>query len=476
MRSPHSGKGPSEKGCFPMAHSRKGLSVGDAVAMIVGVVLGAGIFKTPSLVASNAGTVWVFLLLWALGGVISLVGSLCYSELGSTYPHEGGDYHYLYRAYGSGVAFLFAWARITIIQTGSIAMLAFLIGDYASQVLRLGAYSASWYAAAVIVLLTAVNLAGIHEGKRVQRLLMAAYFLGLAILVAAGLSAAPAEPSQATPDSFFPGTAAVGNAMIFVLLTYGGWNEAAYLSAEIRGSPRNLSRALFYSIGAITSVYLLVNLVYLNALGLSGVSGSQAVAADLMRRVAGGAGASFISALIVIASLSTVNAMMITGARSGYALGRDFRTFAFLGRWQEGRETPVNAMLAQGMISLILVFLGTGTRSGFVMMVEYTAPVFWSFFLLAGGSVMVLRIQEPHAVRPFRVPLYPWTPILFCAVCTAMLLSSIAYTGRGALLGMGVLAAGLPFLLLPGLRKGKSKAPSGPIAGTNLFCRKEENS
>lgn len=447
-----------------MTPSPKGLSVTDALAMIVGIVLGAGLFKTPSLVAANSWSEGVFLLLWTLGGVISLVGSLCYAELGSTYPHAGGDY--LYRAYGNVPAFLFAWARMTVIQTGSIAMLAFLIGDYASEVVRLGDYSASYYAASVIVLLTAINLAGIHQGKQLQRLLMAAYFLGLGVLLIAGFSiAAPADVAAAAPAASFPDAAAVGTAMIFVLLTYGGWNEAAYLSAEIRDSRRNLSRALIYSIATITAVYLLANVVFLRGLGLSGVSGSTAVAADLMRRVAGTLGASFISVLIVIASLSTVNGMMITGARTGYALGRDFSRFRFLGRWKKGTETPVNAMLVQGMISLMLVFLGTGTRSGFVMMVEYTAPVFWLFFLLVGISLMVLRIREPHSFRPFRVPLYPWTPILFCTVCVAMFQSSLAYTGKGALLGLSVLMAGLPFLLLRGADPGKNKDAKSRLQG-----------
>ncbi len=454
-----------------MTPSPKGLSVPDAVALIVGIVLGAGIFKAPSLVAASSGTEWVFLLLWAVGGLISLVGSLCYAELGSTYPNAGGDYHYLCRAYGNAPGFLFAWARMTVIQTGSIAMLAFIIGDYASEVVNLGDHSASWYAAAVIFLLTLVNIAGINQGKRLQRVLMAAYFLGLATLLAAGLTmSAPPSPEAAAAPASVPDASGVGNALIFVLLTYGGWNEAAYLSAEIRDSRRNMSRALLCSIGLITAVYLLMNYVFLKGLGLSGVSSSQAVAADLMRRAAGGPGATLISILIVVACLSTVNAMMITGARTSYALGRDFRMFGLLGRWREGTETPVHAMIAQGAISLLLVFLGTGTRSGFVMMVEYTAPVFWFFFLLVGISVMILRIREPLSFRPFRVPFYPWTPMLFSAVCVFMFQSSLAYTGKGALLGLAVLLAGLPFLIVSGfMGPPPSRIEMNRSPGTNPF-------
>jgi APA family basic amino acid/polyamine antiporter len=432
-------------------NSTKALSMPDAVIFIVGVVLGAGIFKTPSLVAASAGTEWAALFLWGLGGVISLAGSLCYAELGSAFPHKGGDYHYLSRAYGNVPAFLFAWARMTVIQTGSIAMLAFLIGDYASEVVRLGEYSASCYAAAIILLLTTVNIAGIHRGKHLQRVLMAAYLLGIAVLLVAGFSMSEnIDPVPSAESALLFEGAPFGKAMVFVLLTYGGWNEAAYLSAEIRDNHRNMSRALIYSVAMITAIYLLVNYVLLRGLGFSGVSGSEAVAADLMRRVAGRHGASFISILIVLASLSTVNAMIVTGARTGYALGRDFRPFAFLSRWQQHKATPTNALLAQGTIALLLVMAGTGSRSGFVMMVEYTAPVFWLFFLLVGISLIVLRTKEPSCSRPFRVPFYPLTPILFCAVCVYMFHSSLVYAGKGAFMGLAVLMAGLPLLLFRG--------------------------
>jgi basic amino acid/polyamine antiporter, APA family len=428
---------------------RKSLSVTDAVLMIVGIVIGAGLFKTPSIVAAQLGSEWMFLVVWALGGVVSLAGSLCYAELGSTYPHSGGDYHYLTRAFGRGPAFLFAWARMSVVQTGSIAMLAFLIGDYASEVFRLGDYSASHYAAAVIAALTYVNIAGIQPGKSLQKALMVANFIGLALLIGAGLALTPpvqdpVPPSQPT----LPGGSSIGGAMIFVLLTYGGWNEAAFLSAEIRDPHRNMARTLIYSIALITAAYLLVNTAFLRGLGFSGVSASGAVAADLMRRFAGENGARFISVLIVLAVLSTINGIVVTGARTSYALGLDFRPFRFLGRWREQTGTPVNALLVQGAVSILLVFLGTGTRSGFVMMVEYTAPVFWLFFLLTGVSILVLRGKEPHTLRPFPVPLYPWTPILFCGVCAYMLHSSLMYTGKGALLGVGVLLAGLPLLFI----------------------------
>lgn len=424
------------------------LSVLDAVAISVGVVIGAGIFKTPALVATFAGGTSTALILWLAGGLVTLVGALCYAELTSTYPHAGGDYHYLLRSYGGSLAFLFVWARMTVIQTGSIAMWAFLIGDYLTEILPLGAYSTSFYAMLTITALTALNIAGIRPGVGFQKVLLAAIIIGLLLVAAAGSSAAPTAPS--TGGGGFPSAAALGSAMIFVLLTYGGWNEAAYLSGEVRDPGRNMFRVLFLSITVITVLYLIVNYAFLRCLGIEGVAGSDVVAADMMRRVFGDKGAAFISLLISIAALSSMNGVIITSARTTYALGRDYSFMKFLGGWNEKSGTPVNALILLGALSLALVVFGTGTRSGFEMMVEYTAPVFWLFFLLVGISLMILRYKDPLRERPFRVPLYPLTPILFCLFCAFMLHSSIAYTGKGALLGVAVLVAGIPLLLFKG--------------------------
>lgn len=431
----------------------KTLSALDAILIIVGVVIGAGIFRTPSIVAANAGSEAAVLFVWLAGGAISLVGALCYAELTTAFPNAGGDYHYLNRAYGQTPAFLFAWARMTVIQTGSLAMLAFLVGDYASGIMNLGQYSVSMYAGATIILLTLINAAGIRQGSWLQNGLTMGILLGLGAVFFVGLNCPPAltYAGLSIPDG-----SGIGKAMIFVLLTYGGWNEAAYLSAEVRGS--NMFRVLVISIGIITAVYVLVNIVFLRGLGIAGMSGSETVAADLMRKGLGEGGSLLLSVIVIFAVLSTMNGTMITGARTNYALGTDFKLFSFLGKWHLRAGTPFNAMLVQGLIAFLLVVLGTSTRSGFEAMVEYTAPVFWFFFLLVGISVIILRIREPSIPRPFRVPFYPVTPVIFCAVCLYMLQSSLAYTGKGALVGMGVLLAGVPLLLI---RNGFGKENSG---------------
>ncbi|HSF48051.1 MAG TPA: amino acid permease [Burkholderiales bacterium] len=429
-----------------VAVPRQTLNIADAVALIIGIVVGAGIFSAPSLVAANAGSAGAIIAAWVVGGLISLTGAMCYAELATTYPHPGGDYHYLKRAFGDTVGFLFAWVRLTVIPTGSIALLAFVFGDYATQVVRLGELSSSIYAAGIVVMLTALNVMGLRQGKWTQNLLTLVEVAGILLIIVAGLMFVAPEVSRAETAPSSGG--AWGLVLVFVMLTYGGWNEAAYISAELRGPRHYIARALFLSIGVITALYVLVNLAYLNVLGVAGMSQSQAVAADLMRSVGGERGAQIISALIAVSALTSANATILMGARTTYAFGRDFPLFSVLGRWNASASTPVNALLAQGTIALLLVYLGTLTRQGFATMVEYTAPVFWTFFLLTGIALFVLRAREPHVQRPFKVPLYPLTPIIFCATSSYLLYSSVMYTGIGALAGLAVLGAGFVVLLV----------------------------
>jgi amino acid transporter len=208
-----------------------------------------------------------------------------------------------------------------------------------------------------------------------------------------------------------------------------------------------MSRSLFLSIGLVTLLYVLVNLAYVKGLGFAAVSKSDAVAADLLARAWGTAGEKLISVLVALATLTSINGSMIVGARSNYALGREWPFLRWLGHWDEASGSPRNAYLVQGAIALALVGLGTIQRHGFQTLVDFTAPVFWSFFLLTGVSLFALRARYPDAPRPYRVPLYPVTPAVFVASCAYMLYSSIAYTGKGALVGVGVLAVGAVVML-----------------------------
>jgi basic amino acid/polyamine antiporter, APA family len=438
----------------------------DGVVLIVGLVVGAGIFRAPQLVASGSSTGEVFLALWVLGGLISLVGALCYAELGATYPSAGGEYHFLTRAFGTRIGFLCAWSRLTVIQTGSIAFLAFLIGDYAVAIGGTG--SPSWtpaiVAAAVVVILTALNLAGLRQGCRMQYALTSLEVLALLAVITAGfLPTTLSAPNLGSPMLAEPGPSlGMALALVFVLLTFGGWSEAAYLSAEFRDRRRGVVRTLAWGLGLTTLLYVLANAAYLNRLGLGGIASSSAVAADVMQESVGGWGAVALSLGVIIAALSSANATMITGARSNYALGRDLPLFGFLGGWDERQATPRAAFVLQGAIALGLIGFGSLARSGFEAMVAYTAPVFWLILLGSGASLLVLRRREPARARPFRVPFYPVTPLLFCAFAGYMLYASVAYAGRGALLGLAVMVAGIPILTWARIRAA-ANAPTEPV-------------
>ena len=429
----------------------------EAVALIVGVVVGAGIFKAPSMVAGLTGEAgWMFAA-WALGGAMSLVGALCYAELSTAYAHVGGDYHFLQRAYGRSVSFLFAWARFSVIATGSIALLGFVFGDYMNQLLPLGALGPAFYGAAAIGVLSWLNIRSVKAGTRAQAWLTVLEVGGLLLVVAAALflvgtdatpppTLAPAPATAALPVSF-------GMAMVFVLLTYGGWNEAAYLSTELKNGRRDMVRALVLALSLITALYLLVTWAYWKGLGLEGMRRSDAIAADLVRNAFGPVGAQLMALLIAVAAVTSINATIIVGARSSYAAGGDWPALARLGVWDRVNGTPANALRVQCAVALLLVLVGAWTGSGFKSMVEFTAPVFWLFFLLSGVSLFVMRVREPHTPRPFKVPLFPLLPLLFCAMCGYMLWSSLSYVYsqqlggfNAAWIGVAVLAIGAVLL------------------------------
>ena len=436
------------------------LGLREAVTMIVGIVVGAGIFKAPALVAGmSASAGWMFAA-WLLGGAVSLAGALCYAELSTAYAHAGGDYHFLHRAYGRAVAFLFGWARYAVITTGSIALLAFVFGDYLAQVAPLPFLPASGasalYAGGAVLGLGLLNLHGLRSGSATQTWLTLVEVGGLLLVAVAALLLPHAAgiPAVAAPGAGHAG-GSFGLAMVFVLLTYGGWNEAAYLSAEVRDGAANMVRSLVLAVLIVTSLYLLVTWGYWHGLGMPALAASEAPAAELMRRAFGRGGEQAIALLVAVSALTSINATMIVGARTGYAMGRDWRPLAWLARWDGRRGTPPLAMLLQCAAALLLVGLGTAMGGGFRAMVEFTAPVFWFFFLLSGISLFVLRRREPGCARPYKVPLFPLLPLLFCASCAYMLWSSLSYVSSQSLgglnaawIGVAVLAAGLVLLFL----------------------------
>ena len=426
--------------------SHKSFSFYDATAVIIGIVIGAGIFKLPVLVAMNTGSAGMMFLCWIIGGAVSLAGALCYAELATKYPDEGGDYHFLFKAYGRKVSFLFGYARMMIIQPGSIVMMVFIAGGELTHFISFGKYSGSVFAMIIVTFLTFINIAGVRQFNAAQKTLTMLVLTGLAV-IALSPHVLPFHAKEIVFVSEATSMKGFGMALVFVLLTFGGWNEAAYISSEIKDPEKNIVRSLVAGIAVITAVYLSVNFALFYVLGLSGMRSFDAFR-NLTGAVFGHQYAFVVSIMIFLAALSTANATIITGGRSNYALGRDFSVFNRLGAWNSKRETPVTALLIQWLISVALIIFGTFYKSGLEAAVDYTAPAFWFFFLLSGASLFVLRKKEIAKPDGFNVPLYPFIPFFFVMFSGFMLINSLIYTGSGAVLSVAVIITGAVFIVL----------------------------
>jgi amino acid transporter len=422
------------------------------VMLSVGMVVGAGIFKSPSEVAAAAGgEAWLYLV-WLAGGLLTLCGALCYSELATAFPSAGGDYHFLELAYGRRVALFFAWTRFSVINSGSIAFLAFVIGDYLQAVplFHLGPDGSTVYAAASVSALTLFNLRGTEKDERANYALTGLEVGGLILIGVSALflvfrGVPPASPSPSSGLGAPPPS--LGLAMVFVLLAYGGWSEIATLSAEVKDARHGMARAHVISIALITLLYLLVNWAFLRGLGFEGLARSPAPAAELMARAFGDQAAVLLALAVALAAITSINATIVVGARTTYAGARDFAALGSLGRWDDRRGVPRAAIWAQGAMSLALVGLGATTRNGFVTLVDYTAPAFWIFMTLSGLALVVLRYKQAGVARPFRTPLYPLTPLAFCAANLFMLWSSVSYVASLPDRRLGVFSGAVVTLL-----------------------------
>lgn len=444
----------------PAAAPQRQLTLFDTVSIIVGIIIGSGIYgSSPVIAATSAGPIWWLYglwhgafdpasvppldvawiergglaLAWILGGLLALVGSLCYAELTSAWPRDGGDYVFLTRAFGRRVGFLFAWSQLWIIRPGSIGAMAFVFADYASRIWMPfdKQYTTAIFAGLPILVLTVVNILGVQSGKWTQNVLSVVKVVGLVAIVAiAYLFASPAPlPAAAAPD---PGWTGFSLAMILVLYTYGGWNDVSYVSAEVREPEVNLPRGLILGTFLVAAIYLAISSAFARVLGVQGMAASQSVAADTVAGPLGDWAAVTISLLVCISCLGAINGMIFTGARIYYALGTEHPLWGWLAEWDSNLGTPVRSLLLQGAIALGLVYLlgfrDSGERGGsFEKLVVFTAPFFWFFLLLAGVALIVLRWREPETPRPYWVMGYPVTPLIFCGMAGAMLYASLSF-------------------------------------------------
>jgi APA family basic amino acid/polyamine antiporter len=464
------------------ASQRASLSLWDAVSIIVGIVVGVSIFKSPSIVFANVPTPLQGLATWVFGAAIALCGALTYAELATMHRAAGGEYVYLTRAYGGWLGFLFGWAQLTGVFSGSIAQMAYVFADYARHWQNDSASasaqtneSGAWIAVLVIVVMTVIHICGVRTGKTVQNLLTVVKVAGLAALLVVGFASTAPEATNELPAKVRGPDFSL--AMVFVLYAFGGWNDSVFVAAEVRQPERNVPRALVLGLAIVAGLYLLINLALLKGLGFDATRASDAPAWDLIKNAsvlspaAQKTGARAIGLLVMISAIGAVHGLIFTGSRLYAALGRDHSVFKLLGHWHPVTGSPVWSLSAQGLLAVLLT-LAVGTdagrnlvdsaamslggtsipwkeyHGGFDTLVAATAPVFWSFFCLSGLSLFVFRLREPATERPFRVPLFPVVPLMFCLSSAWMVWSSVTYAGWLTLIAVAPLLCGLPLFLI----------------------------
>ncbi|MEX2524146.1 MAG: amino acid permease [Gammaproteobacteria bacterium] len=404
------------------------LSLFDAVCIIVGIVIGAGIYETTPAIAGSVTTPAWLMLFWLLGGLLSLIGALCYAEVITRYPEEGGDYVFLNKAYGKRMGFLFAWSGFWVVRPANIGAVSFIFARYATDILPLNSDGHDFmiYAAAAVITFTAANILGVQTGKWSQNILTVLTVVGLLIVITAGLIInVPSLPAIAG-DGLAPGSNYY-LALILVLFTYGGWSNIAYVAAEVKQPRKNILRSLIIGVTGITLIYILVNLAFINVLGLEGMAESSSAASDMIRAVSGETGALLISLLICITCLGNVNGMLLTESRIYYALGRDNRFYGFLGTWSPRLDSPIWSLTLQAAITLAMIVLLGGDERAFERLVVLSAPLFWFFVLLVSLSLFLFRFRHGETITGYRVPFYPWLPAAFCLSNLFLLYASLAY-------------------------------------------------
>ena len=430
---------------------------------VIGGIIGGGIFRTPAIVAERVGSPALVLPVWIAGGIIALIGALCFGELGHRRPKAGGGYVYLRETWGPLPAFLYGWALLLVIATGAIAAVAVTFADYALALAGLPARHAAPVAVGAIVLLSGVNWIGVKPGALTQNVLTLLKLGALTALIVVGLSAVvppvgPPPPSGSPAG--WPGVlASLGAALVPVLFTYGGWQQTNFLAEEIVEPERNLPQALVLGVAVVIAVYLLVNLAYLRVLGPAGLAASTAPAADAMRTLLGPAGGTLIAAGIAVSTLGFLDLVILVTPRVLQAMAADGVFFPQIARLHPVYRTPTAAIALQGAWAIALTLTGT-----FGQLVDYVAFADWIFFGLTVGGLFVYRARDATLGLPatggFLVPGYPWTPALFVAAALGVVISSVMASLRNAAVGMALIGLGVPVY---GYWRSRGAGPGGSL-------------
>jgi len=418
----------------------------DSVAIVLAIVIGVGIFRVPTEIARYLQSPPLMLLAWVTGGAISFLGALCYAELSSSFPETGGNYVYLKKSYGSSVAFLFGWSELIVIGTGSIAAVAFIGAEHLQSFLALGSHMVKPLAIALVALLATVNVAGLQYSKRTQDLFIILKIAALVGLLFFGFTSGKGDSAH-----FHSGTSTSAQgiiplfclALIPILWTYGGWHENICVAGEIRNPRRTLPFALVTGIFVITLLYVTANVLYIHMLPTAEIAETKLVAARVLEILFGDHGRKILEGIIIVSSIASINAMLMTGSRVTYAMARDNPLFGHLGTVSDRFTTPLRAIIVTAGWSIVLILWGT-----FNTLLFFTGILVWLFFALVAAGLFILRRKFPDLPRPYKVWGYPVTPFLFILVSIALVINTLFSYPAPALIGLGLLASGIPVYVL----------------------------
>jgi len=419
------------------------LGVFDATMLVMGGIIGSGIFVTPAEVARHVDTPLLIVGVWILGGLVALAASFVYAELAARRPEVGGQYAYLRDAYGPMPAFLYGWALLLVIQSGGMAAVAITFARYLGNLIQLP-ISDSLVAVAVLALLTFINCLGVRSGSNVQSALMVLKILAIAALVLVGFLFAPAAMTQ--PEGAYSGSmstlAAIGAALTPVMFSYGGWQTSSFVAGEMRNPQRDLARGLLLGVAGVVILYTSVAFVCVHALGPTGLADSRTPATDVMRLALGDRGATFIAIGIAISALGFLSQGMLTAPRVYFAMAEDGLFFKSVAQVNSTTRVPVVAILLQGVAAAAIALSGT-----FSQILSYVVSVDFIFFGLTGAALFVFRRRDPDQPVAFKVPLHPLTTFLFVAACVLTVVATVWNSLANSLIGYAILLAGIPACL-----------------------------
>jgi APA family basic amino acid/polyamine antiporter len=411
----------------------------DATMIVMGGIIGSGIFMNPAVVARQVHTPAMIVGAWIAGGVIALLGAFAYAELAALRPETGGQYAYLRDAYHPAVAFLYGWALLLVVQSGGMAAVAATFARYTIELTGIGV--PDWaLAVATLAALTIINCLGVRSGSNTQSVLMLLKLGAIVMLVVAGFTFVPPHHNpHALLDA--PLSADLigrfGAAMTPVMFAYGGWQTASFISGELARPKRDLVVGLLVGVAGVITIYVVVNIVCVRALGVDGLAATSTPASAVMRLALGERGARLIAAGIAVSTLGFLSQSMLTAPRVYYAMATDGVFFRSVARVSERTRVPAVAIALQGIVAMIITVSGT-----YEQILGYVVSTDFIFFGLTGLAVFLFRRRLPPA--PFRTPGHPWTTAIFTAACWIVVIATVAKSTRNSLIGFAVLAAGLP--------------------------------